>query len=59
MSEKEINFEEQLNRLKEIVSLIEQKDLSLDESIKLYEEGSLQDAIATGKVRKYARRTEA
>ena len=40
MSEKEINFEEELNRLKEIVSLIQQKDLSLDESIKLYEEGT-------------------
>ena len=40
MSEKEINFEQELNRLKEIVSLIQQKDLSLDESIKLYEEGS-------------------
>lgn len=40
MSEKEINFEQELNRLKEIVSLIQQKDLALDESIKLYEEGA-------------------
>lgn len=40
MSEKEINFEKELNRLKEIVSLIQQKDLPLDESLKLYEEGS-------------------
>lgn len=40
MSEKEINFEKELARLKEIVSLIQQKDLSLDESLKLYEEGS-------------------
>ena len=40
MSEKEINFEKELNRLKEIVSLIQQKDLALDESIKLYEEGA-------------------
>ena len=38
--EKEINFEKELNRLKEIVSLIQQKELSLDESLKLYEEGS-------------------
>ena len=36
----EVNFEKELNRLKEIVSLIQQKDLSLDESIKLYEEGA-------------------
>ena len=40
MSEQEVNFEKELNRLKEIVSLIQQKDLSLDESIKLYEEGA-------------------
>lgn len=40
MSEKELNFEQQLNRLKEIVSLIQQKDLSLDKSIELYEEGA-------------------
>ena len=40
MSEQELNFEKELNRLKEIVSLIQQKDLSLDESIKLYEEGA-------------------
>ena len=40
MSEKEINFEKELERLKEIVSLIQQKNLSLDESLKLYEEGS-------------------
>ena len=38
--EKEVNFEKELNRLKEIVSLIQQKDLPLDESIKLYEEGN-------------------
>ncbi len=36
----EINFEKELNRLKEIVSLIQQKELSLDESLKLYEEGN-------------------
>ena len=37
MSEKEINFEQELNRLKEIVSLIQQKDLSLDESTTAFE----------------------
>ena len=35
-----MNFEKELNRLKEIVSLIQQKELSLDESLKLYEEGN-------------------
>ena len=38
--EKEVNFEKELNRLKEIVSLIQQKELPLDESLKLYEEGN-------------------
>lgn len=36
----EVNFEKELNRLKEIISLIQQKELSLDESLKLYEEGN-------------------
>ena len=40
MSEKETNFEKELERLKQIVSLIQQKDLPLDVSLKLYEEGS-------------------
>ncbi len=43
--EKTINFEEELNRLKRIVNDIQQKDLSIDESLKLYEEG--QKIIAT------------
>ena len=43
--EKVINFEEELNQLKRIVSDIQQKDLSIDESLKLYEEG--QKIIAT------------
>ena len=38
--EKEVNFEKELSRLKEIVSLIQQKELPLDESLKLYEEGN-------------------
>ena len=45
MSEKKINFEEELNRLKQIVNDIQNKDLSIDESLKLYEEG--QKIIAT------------
>ena len=43
--EKTINFEEELNQLKKIVNDIQQKDLSIDESLKLYEEG--QKIIAT------------
>ena len=58
MSEKEINFEEQLNRLKEIVSLIEQKDLSLDESIKLYEEGSKIVKVLSNELEKAEKKVE-
>lgn len=39
MEEKAINFEEELNHLKQIVNDIQEKDLSIDESLKLYEEG--------------------
>ena len=39
MEEKTINFEEELNHLKQIVNDIQEKDLSIDESLKLYEEG--------------------
>ncbi|MDF9866860.1 exodeoxyribonuclease VII small subunit [Bacilli bacterium PM5-3] len=33
------NFEESMKRIEEIISLLEQNELSLDESIKLYQEG--------------------
>ena len=39
MEEKVINFEEELNHLKQIVNDIQEKDLSIDESLKLYGEG--------------------
>lgn len=45
MEEKEINFEEELNRLRQIVNDIQNKDISIDESLSLYEEG--QKIIAT------------
>ncbi len=37
--EKKFDFEKDLNKLNEIVSSLEDDDLSLDESLKLYEEG--------------------
>lgn len=40
MEEKKIDFEKQLKRLDEIVDNIQNKALPLDESLKLYEEGS-------------------
>ena len=38
--EKEFDFEKELNRLKDIVNKIQDSDVSLDESLKLYEEGN-------------------
>jgi len=40
MAEKKVNFKEELDRLNEIVEKISSKALPLDESLKLYEEGS-------------------
>ncbi|MBE6124355.1 MAG: exodeoxyribonuclease VII small subunit [Erysipelotrichaceae bacterium] len=37
--EKEFNFEKSLSRLEEIVSILEKGEVSLDESLSLYEEG--------------------
>lgn len=37
--QKKISFEENLKRLDEIVRLLEQNEVSLDDSIKLFEEG--------------------
>jgi exodeoxyribonuclease VII small subunit len=39
MSKKNKNFEESLNRLQEISELLDSEDVSLEDSIKLYEEG--------------------
>lgn len=37
--EKEFNFEKSLSRLEKIVSVLEKGEVSLDESLSLYEEG--------------------
>ena len=39
MSKKNKNFEESLKRLQEISELLESDDVSLEDSVKLYEEG--------------------
>ena len=36
---KKYTYEEAMNRLEEIISILEKNEVSLDESIKLYEEG--------------------
>ena len=38
--EKEFDFEKELNKLKDIVNKIQDSDVSLDESLKFYEEGN-------------------
>jgi len=40
MSNKEITYEQAVKRLEEIVSRLENKDTPLEESIKLFEEGT-------------------
>ena len=50
MAEKKIDFKKDLDRLNEIVALMQNDDLPLEESVKLYEEGnkiisSLQEAL--------------
>ena len=37
--EKELKFEDKMNRLKTIVSELEKEDIELDKTISLYEEG--------------------
>ena len=37
--EKNINFQQEMKRLEKIVNDIQKEDISLDESIKLFEEG--------------------
>ena len=39
MDNKEFNFESSMLRLREIVKILEEGQVSLDESMKLYEEG--------------------
>ncbi len=41
MADKETTFEESIARLEEISELLENQEISIDESIKLYEEGVL------------------
>lgn len=39
MAAKKVKFEDQLNRLQEISNALEKGDLSLDEMLKIFEEG--------------------
>lgn len=39
MNKKDVNFEELIEKLEEITNKLEKEQLSLDESVKLFEEG--------------------
>lgn len=39
MNKKEVNFEELIEKLEDITNKLEKEQLSLDESVKLFEEG--------------------
>lgn len=47
---KEITYEEAVKRLEEIVTLLEKNEATLDESMKLFEEGTKLSAICNKKL---------
>ena len=47
----ELTYEKAMNRLEEIVSLLEKNDVSLDDSIKLFEEGTRLTAFSSEKLK--------
>lgn len=48
----ELTYEKAMTRLEEIVSLLEKNDVSLDDSIKLFEEGTRLTAFCSEKTQK-------
>lgn len=47
----ELTYEKAMNRLEEIVLLLEKNDVSLDDSIKLFEEGTRLTAFCSEKLK--------
>lgn len=47
---KELTYEQALDRLSEIVALLEKGDISLDESLTLYEEGTALSSLCYKKL---------
>ena len=58
MEKKVVNFEEELNRLKQIVNDIQQKEISIDESLSLYEEGQKIIALLSEELKKAESKVE-
>ena len=55
---KELKFEDQLKRLEDIVGKMESGDLTLDESLKLYEEGVKLSQSCTKRLEEAQKRIE-
>ena len=51
MSEKELTYEQAVKRLDEIVDLLDKNDISLDDALALFEEGTKLTAFCTGKLK--------
>ncbi len=49
---KEMTYESAVTRLEEIVSILEKSEVTLDESIKLFEEGTKLSAFCSEKLKK-------
>lgn len=47
---KELKYEDAINRLDEIVSTLEKNDVSLDDALKLFEEGTALTSICSEKL---------
>lgn len=52
MSDKELTYEQGIARLEEIVAMLEKNEATLDESIKLFEEGTRLTAFCADKLKK-------
>ena len=51
-------FEEKMNRLQEIVSLLDREDTKLDDSIRLYEEGLKLTKALEGQLKAFEEKIE-
>jgi exodeoxyribonuclease VII small subunit len=50
MNKTDLTYEQAIKRLDEIVSLLEKNDVSLDDALKLFEEGTALTAFCTKKL---------
>ncbi|WP_177917844.1 exodeoxyribonuclease VII small subunit [uncultured Eubacterium sp.] len=53
-----LTYEQAMNRLDEIVALLEKNDITLDESLKLFEEGTRLTAFCSEKLKNARARIE-